>query len=35
MKREDLKEFGLSDEALDKIMALHGVDIERHKQAAA
>ena len=35
MKREDLKEFGLSDEALDKIMALHGVDIKRHKQTAA
>lgn len=35
MKREDLKELGLSDEALDKIMALHGADIERHKQAAA
>lgn len=33
MKREDLKALELSDEAIDKIMALHGKDIESHKQA--
>ena len=33
MKREDLKELNLSDDALDKIMALHGADIEKHKNA--
>ena len=33
MKREDLKELNLSDDALDKIMALHGADIEKHKSA--
>jgi hypothetical protein len=43
MKREDLKSLGLTDEViekagleadvLDKIMALHGKDIEKHKAA--
>ena len=31
MKREDLKQLELSDEVIDKVMALHGVDIESHK----
>ena len=31
MKREDLKKLELSDEVIDKIMALHGTDIEAHK----
>lgn len=35
MKREDLTALGVTDEALEKIMALHGADIEKHKQAAA
>lgn len=34
MKREDLKKLELSDEAIDKVMALHGVDIEVHKSKA-
>ena len=32
MKREDLKEFNLSDEQVQKIMDLHGADLERQKQ---
>ena len=45
MKREDLKNLGLTDEViekagleadlLDKIMALHGKDIEKHKEDLA
>jgi dsDNA-specific endonuclease/ATPase MutS2 len=45
MKREDLKKLGLTDEViekagleadvLDKIMALHGKDIEKHKEDLA
>lgn len=35
MKREFLKELGLADEAIDKIMAENGKDIETHKAAAA
>jgi len=36
MKREDLEKIeGLSKEAVDKIMALHGQDIEKHKAAVA
>ena len=31
MKREDLKALGLSDEHIDKIMALNGQDIEKQK----
>jgi len=34
MKREDLKKIELSDEAIDKIMAMHGADIEKQKTAA-
>jgi hypothetical protein len=34
MKREDLKKLELSDEAIDKIMAMHGADVEKHKTAA-
>lgn len=33
MKREDLKEFNLSDEQVQKIMDLHGADLERQKQS--
>lgn len=33
MKREDLKEFNLSDEQVQKIMDLHGDDLERQKQS--
>ena len=32
MKREDLKEFNLTDEHVQKIMDLHGADLERQKQ---
>lgn len=32
MKREDLTKLGITDELVDKIMALHGSDIEAHKQ---
>ena len=32
MKREDLKEFNLTDEQVQKIMDLHGTDLERQKQ---
>jgi dsDNA-specific endonuclease/ATPase MutS2 len=45
MKREDLKKLGLTDEVIekagleadlpDKIMALHGKDIEKHKEDLA
>jgi len=36
MKREDLTKLGLTDEAvIDKIMALHGSDIESHKAKLA
>jgi hypothetical protein len=31
MKRDELKALGLEDEVLDKVMAIHGKDIERHK----
>lgn len=34
MKREFLKELGLADEAIDKIMAENGKDIEAHKTTA-
>lgn len=34
MRREMLKELGLSDEQIDKIMAENGRDVERHKTAA-
>lgn len=33
MKREDLRELNLSDEQVQKIMDLHGVDLERQKQS--
>lgn len=32
MKSEDLKEFNLTDEQVQKIMDLHGADLERQKQ---
>ncbi len=35
MKREDLKAFNLSDEQVQKIMDLHGADLERQKQTIA
>lgn len=35
MKREELKELGLSEEQTARVMALHGADIERQKSAAA
>jgi hypothetical protein len=35
MKRDDLKALELSDEAIDKIMAMHGADIEKHKSDLA
>lgn len=31
MKREDIKALGISDENVDKIMALHGETVERQK----
>ena len=31
MKRNELKELGLEDEVIDKIMALHGKAVETHK----
>ena len=31
MKREDLKAFNLSDEDVQKIMDLHGADIEKQR----
>lgn len=34
MKREELAELGLVAEAVDKVMALHGRDVEKHKAAA-
>lgn len=34
MKREMLKELGLTDEQIDKIMTENGNDIEKHKAAA-
>ncbi len=33
MKREELNEMGLTPEAVDTIMALHGRDVEKHKAA--
>lgn len=35
MKREDLTKLELADDVVDKIMALHGQDLEKHKAAAA
>lgn len=35
MKREDLKTLGLTEEQTERVMALHGADIERQKSAAA
>ena len=34
MKREQLKEWGLTDEQIEKVMAENGRDIEKHKAAA-
>lgn len=34
MKREFLKELGLTDEQIDKIMAENGKDIEKYKTLA-
>lgn len=31
MKREDLIKLGIAEDLVDKIMALHGSDIEGHK----
>lgn len=33
MKREELSKLELSNEVIDKIMAMHGADIEKHKTA--
>lgn len=33
MKREELKALELSDEVIDKIMTIHGADIEKQKDA--
>ncbi|MEG2037923.1 MAG: hypothetical protein RRZ93_08025 [Ruthenibacterium sp.] len=33
MKREELAELGLAAETVDKLMALHGRDVEKHKAA--
>ncbi|MEG2930625.1 MAG: hypothetical protein RR825_02455, partial [Ruthenibacterium sp.] len=33
MKREELAELGLTAETVDKLMALHGRDVEKHKAA--
>lgn len=35
MKREELTALGLDREMVDRIMAIHGADIERHKKEAA
>lgn len=35
MKREELKEIGLDDDAINKVMALHGKDITAAKDEAA
>ena len=35
MKREFLKELGLADEVIDKVMTENGKDIEAHKTAAS
>lgn len=32
MKRDELSKLGLEDEAINTIMAIHGADIEKHKQ---
>lgn len=34
MKREELAELGLAAEAVDKVMAIHGRDVEKHKSTA-
>lgn len=34
MKREELSELGLRPEAVDKVMALYGRDVEKHKASA-
>jgi len=34
MKREDLKALELADDVIEKIMALHGKDVEAHKTTA-
>lgn len=34
MKREFLKELGIADELIDKIMAAHGTGVEAHKRKA-
>jgi predicted nucleic acid-binding Zn-ribbon protein len=34
MKREDLEKLGLNAEQIDKIMAMNGQDVEKHKTAA-
>ena len=35
MKREELTEIGLEPEMLEKVMALHGRDVEKHKAQTA
>lgn len=35
MKREDLKSMNLPDDQVDKIMQLHGTDVEKQKQTIA
>ncbi|GAK47062.1 scaffolding protein SbcC-like protein [Secundilactobacillus oryzae JCM 18671] len=34
MKRDQLKELGLTDEQIDKIMGQHGADVEKAKVTA-
>ena len=35
MKREELVKLGLAEEVVDKVMAMNGQDIEKHKNEAA
>lgn len=35
MKREELSSLGLGEELIGRVMALHGADIERHKNEAS
>ena len=35
MKREELSSLGLGEELIGRVMALHGADIERHKNETA
>ena len=35
MKREELKKLNLTDEQIDKVMSLHGADVENSKSKIA